>query len=177
MSTNGECSDYTAQMRMLSWACVVRKLYKNPFRPLRISYFLYKLLSESQRAKTLFFAEIWAQRRPESAYAFAQLRSLIRVFVVRMKKLCILGYPKSRCKCTLWRFWSLFYAQTDRAGWSEFLMDAHVRRYVFWSSGSNDFMSVCDSSSIQALGDKELDLIQARLAGLGTVLKGTPKFK
>ena len=29
-------------------------------------------------------------------------RSLIRVFVVRMKKLCLLGYPK----CAQWRFWS-----------------------------------------------------------------------
>ena len=29
-------------------------------------------------------------------------RSLIRVFVISMKKLCILGYPY----CTLWRFWS-----------------------------------------------------------------------
>ena len=28
--------------------------------------------------------------------------SLISVFVVRMKKLCILGYPK----CAQWRFWS-----------------------------------------------------------------------
>ena len=32
----------------------------------------------------------------------AHLRSLIRVFVFRMKKLCILGYPKS----AHWRFWS-----------------------------------------------------------------------
>ena len=32
----------------------------------------------------------------------AHPRSLIRVFIVRMKELCILGYPK----CTQWRFWS-----------------------------------------------------------------------
>ena len=29
-------------------------------------------------------------------------RSLIKVFIFRMKKLCILGYPK----CDQWRFWS-----------------------------------------------------------------------
>ena len=32
----------------------------------------------------------------------AHLRSLFRAFIIRMKKLCILGYPK----CAKWRFWS-----------------------------------------------------------------------
>ena len=40
----------------------------------------------------------------------AHSRSLIRVFVVRVKKLCILGYPK----CFQWRFWSDYVnAQAD----------------------------------------------------------------
>ena len=54
----------------------------------------------------------------------AQIRSLICVFVVHMKKLCIIGYPK----CALWRF-----AQTDlNRRWE------HVPRYVFWRSGPFD---------------------------------------
>ena len=48
--------------------------------------------------------------------------SLIRVFVGRIKKLCILGYPTF----AQWRFWA------DCAGWSESSLRAHVQRYVFW---------------------------------------------
>ena len=40
--------------------------------------------------------------RPTNSNQPAHPRSLIRVFVVRMKKLCNLGFPKS----AKWRFWS-----------------------------------------------------------------------
>ena len=51
-------------------------------------------------------------------------RSLIRVFVVHTKKLCILGYPK----CAQWRFWSdCANAQADL----NLRLGGHVRRYVF----------------------------------------------
>ena len=42
---------------------------------------------------------------------------MVRVFVVCMKKLCIIGYPE-------WGFWS------------ESLLDAFIRRYVFQRYGS-----------------------------------------
>ena len=45
----------------------------------------------------------------------AHPRSLIRVFVVRMMKRCIIGYPK----CAQWRFWS------------ESSLGSHTRRFVF----------------------------------------------
>ena len=41
------------------------------------------------------------------------------VFIGRMEKLCIIGYPK----CVQWRFWSV-WTNVQPDGW-------HVRRYVF----------------------------------------------
>ena len=50
-----------------------------------------------------------------------RMRNLITVFVVRMKKLWIFGYPK----CVQWRFWS------ECASWSESSLGVCSRRYVF----------------------------------------------
>ena len=59
----------------------------------------------SQREKTY----LWLPLR-ENSNQPAHPRSLIRVFISQMKKLCILGYPK----CAQWRFWSDFSnAQVD----------------------------------------------------------------
>ena len=55
----------------------------------------------------------------------AHARNLSRVFVVRMKKLCILGYPKIRSVKILIRM-------RECAGWSESSLYAHFQRYVFW---------------------------------------------
>ena len=58
----------------------------------------------------------------------AHARSLIRIFVVRMKKLCILGYPKH----AQWRFWpDCADASADLS-----LRWALVQRYIFWRFGS-----------------------------------------
>ena len=55
--------------------------------------------------------------------------SLIRDFVVCMKKLCIIGYPK----CAHWRFWSdCVKVQVDLN-----LLLAYVRRYIFWRCNFN----------------------------------------
>ena len=59
----------------------------------------------------------------------AHPRSLIRVFVVRTQKLCILGYPKRRPVKDLIRL-------RECAGWSESSLGAHVCTYVFWRCGS-----------------------------------------
>ena len=53
---------------------------------------------EPQHVKT--YNRIFAPNENSNQPAYP--RSLIRVFVLRMKKLCILGYPK----CAQWRFWS-----------------------------------------------------------------------
>ena len=62
----------------------------------------------------------------EYSNRMAHPRSLIRVFVVRMKKLRILANQK----CSRRRFWS------DCAVWSESLLGAHVRRYWLWCYGT-----------------------------------------
>ena len=53
---------------------------------------------EPQRQKTY----LWLRVPKEDSNKPADLCSLIRVFIVRMNKLCITGYPK----CAQWRFWS-----------------------------------------------------------------------
>ena len=63
------------------------------------------------------------RRKLRSACESAQS---ISVPVVHMKKLCSIGYPKY----ALWIFRSI------REVWSKSLMDAHVRRYVFWRCDS-----------------------------------------
>ena len=60
----------------------------------------------------------------------AHPRSLIRILSVRMKKLCVLRYPK----CAQWRYWST----REFAGWSESSLGAPVQRYVFWCCDSVD---------------------------------------
>ena len=47
-------------------------------------------------------SDICANRKLKTACASALWHSLIRVFAIRMRKLCILGYPK----CAQWRVWS-----------------------------------------------------------------------
>ena len=58
----------------------------------------------------------------------AHSRSLIWVFIVRMKKFCILGYHKYY----QWRFWS------DCANLN--LRWAHARRHVFWRCSTYTYM-------------------------------------
>ena len=53
----------------------------------------------------------------------AHPRSLIRLFVIHIKKLCILCYTK----CALWRFW----LDCANAVWSESSLARHVRSYFF----------------------------------------------
>ena len=53
---------------------------------------------EQQREK----AYRWIYAPIDDSDQSAHPHSLIRVFVVRVKKLCVLGYPK----CSQWRFWS-----------------------------------------------------------------------
>ena len=53
-----------------------------------------------------------------------RIRAVWSVFIVRMKKFCILGY----LKCAQWKFWSDY----ECAGWSESSLGASVRRNVFW---------------------------------------------
>ena len=60
----------------------------------------------------------------------ARSRSLISVFVVRMKKLCNLGYPKMRPVKILIRL-------RECADWSESSLGAKARWYVFWRCGSD----------------------------------------
>ena len=57
-----------------------------------------------------------------------RLFNLIRVFVVRMKNFCILGYKN----CTPIK---ILIRLCKFAGWSESTLNAHVRRYVWWPCG------------------------------------------
>ena len=61
--------------------------------------------------------------------------SLIRVFIIRMKKkiLCILCYTK-------WTQQSLI------TGWSDSSLRTHVRRYTFWRFGSNGLLSLLNTN-------------------------------
>ena len=53
--------------------------------------------------------------RNEDSNLHAHLCSLIRVFVVGMKKLCFLGYPK----CAQGSFWACMNVQADlNIGWT-----------------------------------------------------------
>ena len=61
------------------------------------------------------------------------------------KKLCILGYPKMRIVKILIRV-------RECAGWSEALLVAHVRSYVFWSCGSYLTIEYIDIHESRALG-------------------------
>ena len=54
-------------------------------------------------------------------------RSLIRLLVIRMKKLCTVGYPK----CAQGRFWS-DCARNALADMNRRSLGAHVQWYVFW---------------------------------------------
>ena len=67
--------------------------------------------------------------RPEKTQISLCIPTVWSVFVDRMKKFCILGYPN----CAQWRFWS---DCANCAGWSEFSLGAHVRRYVSFRFGS-----------------------------------------
>ena len=57
--------------------------------------------------------------------------SLIRVFVFHIKKHCIIGYLKM---CPV----EILIRLLVCAAWSESSLGAHVRRYVFWRSGSTN---------------------------------------
>ena len=52
-----------------------------------LAYMLYFKIDRNGRKRT---------------FGHARPRSPIRVFVVRMKNFCIIGFPK----CAMWRFWS-----------------------------------------------------------------------
>ena len=64
------------------------------------SYRYMVWLNKPQLEKTYMYLLTCAPN--EDSDQTAHPRSLIRVFVVRLRKLCILDYPK----CTEWRFWS-----------------------------------------------------------------------
>ena len=55
--------------------------------------------------------------------------SLIRIFIVRTKKLCNIGYPK----CVQWRFSSELHEYAD---WSKSSLGARLGRCVYWRSSS-----------------------------------------
>ena len=58
----------------------------------------YKYICDPQHEKTYLLKCASKEDSDQPAH----LRSLIRIFIVRMKKLCILVYPK----CAHWRLWS-----------------------------------------------------------------------
>ena len=71
-------------------------------------------------------SDMWAtswQNQQNGMCAQRRLRSVWSTFVVRMKKLCILGHP--RCTQILIRL-------CKWAGWSISSQGAHVQRFVFW---------------------------------------------
>ena len=64
-------------------------------------------------------------------------RSLIKVCIVCMKKLCIVGYPKCKIQINL-----------RKCKKSESMLGAHGRRYVFWRIGPNRSASIHDKTII-----------------------------
>ena len=58
-----------------------------------VAYTGHTYISHNLRKRTFRYVRLTKAAHP---------RCLIRVFIVRTKKLCILGYPK----CAQWRFWS-----------------------------------------------------------------------
>ena len=72
-----------------------------------LSYFLGKIRNIWATTWESVPSDIWSK---EDSNQLVHSRSLIRDIVVRMKKFCILGYPK----CVQWRFWSDYAnAQAD----------------------------------------------------------------
>ena len=61
----------------------------------------------------------------------AHLRSLIWVFVVLMKKLCILGNPK----CTV----KILIRLHKSTSWAESSLGTYVWQYIFWCCDTNEF--------------------------------------
>ena len=82
------CHGYFSQ-----WKCTL-KIHKKIAIRIRLAFPSF----ERQRVRTYLLT--YAPN--EDSDQLAHSRSLIRVFVVRMKKVWILGYPK----CAQWRFWS-----------------------------------------------------------------------
>ena len=80
------------------------------------------ILSRNMRKSTF-----WSALNDDSNQ-HAQPGSLIRVFILRMKKL-----SKMRLVEILIRLCGL----RECPGWSEFLLGAHDRKYVFWRCGAN----------------------------------------
>ena len=66
---------------------------------------------------------IYGHVRPAKIQISLCIQGQTRVFVVRMKKICILGYPK----CAQWNVWS----ECENAGWSESSLGAHIRSILF----------------------------------------------
>ena len=86
-----------------------------------------KLCSQSDRILSATHKNIPSDVCPAKKNQPVHQRFLTRVFIVSMKKLCILGYPKY----AHWRFWSDYMdAQADLN------LNAHVWRYIFWRCGS-----------------------------------------
>ena len=83
-----------------------------------------KVQYEPQRKKTYLLACAPNEDSNQPAHP----RNLIRVFVVRMKKLCILGYPKMSTV-------KILMGLRKCAGWSGSSLGAHFRRYVSWRFG------------------------------------------
>ena len=64
---------------------------------------------------------------PIETNQLAHPQSLIIVFVVRMKKPCILGYPK---------FAKILIGLLECAGWYESSLGVRIQKYVFWRCGT-----------------------------------------
>ena len=78
-----------------------------------------------------------------------RIRAIWLVFIVHMKKHCIIGYPK----CTQWRFWSdCMNVQSDLN-----LCWAHIWRYIFWCWSSNISDLPCRSTHSPSLIHVVLD--------------------
>ena len=68
-------------------------------------------------------SEVFWHMSPTKTQIGRRFRAVWSVFVVHMKTICILGYPKYASEAG------------ECAGWSEFSLDACVRKYVFWRWG------------------------------------------
>ena len=119
----------------------------------------YMILSDTIWAKT-WKKKLLTYATSEDSDTPAHSHSLIRVFAVRMKKLCNFEYSKKRLVSfrfesflsaweTLhpWLFKSypikIMTRMLECAGWSESSLDVHDWRYVFSRGGSFVFFDFC----------------------------------
>ena len=110
------------------WSCLffIEFCVEFSFSPYNATGNFWSKLSELQRGKTHLL--ICAPK--EDSNQTAHLRSLIRVFVVRMKKLCILSYPK----CAQWNVWSdsVFWSTCQKA-YFPFRQKKKKKKKIVWT--------------------------------------------